>query len=178
MYKDIIQSKKGEFSGVLDRVRIEVASIRTGRAHSSMVEDISVEYMGSRLKIKELATISSPEPRSIVIQPWDKGAIPSIEKGIKESSLGLNPVSDSLGVRLNVPPLTEDRRKELTKTLWQKVEEGRIKVRQIREDIIKKVQTEVKEKIAREDDLRKAKEEVQKTVDDINGQLEDRKSVV
>lgn len=173
MYKDIIQQKKPEFAGTLDRVKSEVSSIRTGRAHTSMVEDVGVDYMGSRMKIKELATISAPEPRVIMIQPWDKGAIPAIEKGIKESSLGLMPNSDAMGVRLNVPPLTEDRRKELTKTLWQKIEEGRIKVRQIREDIIKKVQSEVKEKIAREDDLRRAKEEVQKITDDVNGQLEE-----
>lgn len=173
MYKDIIQQKKPELLGVVDRVKTELASIRTGRAHSSMVEDIQVEYMGSRMRIRELATISTPEPRVIQIQPWDKSAIPLIEKGIKESSLGLNPNSDAMGVRLSIPPLTEDRRKEMAKTLWSKVEEGRIKVRQIREDIIKKVQNEVKEKIAREDDLRRAKEEVQKIVDDVNHQLDD-----
>lgn len=173
MYKDIISQRKADFASAIDRAKSEISSIRTGRAHSSMVEDIQVEYMGSRLKIKELATISTPEPRLILIQPWDKGAILLIEKGIKESSLGLNPSSDALGIRLTVPSLTEERRKELTKTLWQKIEEARIKIRQVREDIVKKVQNEVREKLAREDDLRKCKEEVQKIVDDANSQLEE-----
>ena len=138
-----------------------------------MGEDIQVDYLGSKLRIKELATISTPEPRVIFIQPWDKGVIPAIEKGIKESSLGLNPMSDSNGVRLTIPPLTEERRKEFIKTLNQKIEESRIKSRQIREDILKKVQAEVKEKKTREDDVFRAKEELQKIMDDLNKKLDE-----
>ena len=173
MYKDLISQRKKDFDGIIEYTKSEVAGIRTGRAHSSMVEDIQVDYMGSRLRIKELATISTPEPRVIFIQPWDKGAIPVIEKGIKDSSLGLNPMSDSNGVRLSIPPLTEERRKEFTKALHQKVEESRIKARQIREDILKKVQNEVKEKKAREDDVFRAKEELQKVMDDVNKKLDE-----
>lgn len=172
-YKELISQRKKDFDGVVEYAKSEVAGIRTGRAHSSMVEDVQVEYMGSRLKVKELATISTPEPRVIFIQPWDKGAIPVIEKGIKDSSLGLNPMSDSNGVRLTIPPLTEERRKEFTKVLHQRVEESRIRARQIREDILKKVQGEVKEKKAREDDVFKAKEELQKLMDDVNKRLDD-----
>lgn len=173
MYKELISQRKKDFDAAVEHAKGEIASIRTGRAHASMVEDIQVEYMGSKLRLKEVATITTPEPRVIFIQPWDKSVIPLIEKAIKESPLGLNPSSDSNGVRLTLPPLTEDRRKEFIKLLHQKAEEARIKIRQIREDILKKVQNAVREKTAREDDLRNAKEEVQKVVDNANKQIEE-----
>lgn len=173
MYKELINQRKKDFDAVLEWVKHEITGIRTGRAHSSMVEDMVVDYMGSKLRIKELATISTPEPRVIFIQPWDKGAIPLIENAIKNSPLGLNPMSDSNGVRLTIPSLTEERRKEFTKLLHQKAEEARIKARQIREDILKKVQNAVKDKTAREDDLHKAKEEIQKIIDDVNKRIDE-----
>lgn len=172
-YKDLINQRKKEFDGVFEHVKNEVATIRTGRAHSSMVEDLVVDYMGSKLKIKELASITTPEPRILYIQPWDKGALQPIEKSIKDSSLGLNPAVDSSGVRLTVPSLTEDRRKEFIRLLGQKLEEARIKMRQIREDILKKVQNEVREKTAREDDLRNAKDDLQKIMDDYSKKLDE-----
>ncbi|PIR41888.1 MAG: ribosome recycling factor [Candidatus Yanofskybacteria bacterium CG10_big_fil_rev_8_21_14_0_10_37_15] len=173
MYKDFINQRKKDFDQVVEHAKKEIAGIRTGRAHSSMVEDIQVNYMGSKLRIKELATITTPEPRVIFIQPWDKSAIAVIEKGIKDSSLGLNPLSDSNGVHLTVPSLTEERRKEFIKLLHQKIEWSKIKSRQIREDIIKKIQNEIKEKRAREDDMFKTKEELQKIMDDLNQKLDE-----
>ena len=170
---ELINQRKKDFDAIFEFAKNEVAGIRTGRAHSSMVEDIKVDYMGSKLKIKELATITTPEPRVLFIQPWDKGAIPLIEKAIKESPLGLNPSSDSSGVRLTIPSLTEERRKEFTRLLHQKAEEARIKSRQIREDILKKVQQAVREKTAREDDLRNAKDELQKIMDDLNKKIDE-----
>lgn len=173
MYKELIAERKKDFDGVIEYAKNEIAIIRTGRAHSSMVEDIQVDYMGSRLRIKELATITTPEPRVIFIQPWDKQAIPNIEKGIKDSSLGLNPSSDSSGVRLTIPSLTEERRREFIKLLHEKIEWSRIRARQIREDIIKKVQNEIKENKARDDDMFKTKDELQKVMDDLNKNLDD-----
>src|SRR3989344_9488991 len=173
MYKDLINQRKGDFNAAFERARSDVASIRTGRAHSSLVEDIQVDYMGSRVKIKELATITAPEPRSLMIQPWDKSAIPFIEKGIRDSAHGLSPVADNVGIRINLPPLSEERRKEFIRLLHNKVEEARIKTRQIREDVIKKVQAEVRAKTAREDDMRKAKEELQKIMDDANKKFDE-----
>ena len=172
-YQDLIKQRKGDFDSAFEHIRGEVASIRTGRANSAMVEDIQVEYMGSKLRIKELATIMAPEPRMITIQPWDKGVISVIEKAIRDHGTGLSPSSDSNGVRVSIPPLMEERRKEMLKLLGQKVEEGRIKSRQIREDVLKKVQAEVKAKTAREDDLRKAKDELQKIIDDFNKKLDE-----
>ena len=173
MYKDHISQKKKDFDTAVEHVKSEISAIRTGRAHASMVENIQVDYMNSKLRIKELATINTPEPRSILIQPWDKQAIPNIVKSIKESSLGLNPIDDATGIRLNIPALTEERRLEFVKMLHQKIEWGKVRVRQIREDVLKKVQAEVKEKKAREDDLFKAKEELQKIINDLNRVFDD-----
>jgi ribosome recycling factor len=173
MYKDIINSKKGDFEAVFSHAKNEVASIRTGRANSSMVEEIQCDYLGTRMRIKELATITVPESRVILIVPWDKQAIPGIEKGIKDSMLSLSPTSDKDGIRITLPALTEERRKEFTRLLGQKIEESRIKVRQIREDIIKKVQAEVKAKTAREDDMHRTKDDLQKIMDDLNKRFDD-----
>lgn len=172
-YQDLIKQRRGDFDGILEHTKSEVAAIRTGRANSAMVEDIQVEYLGSKLRIKELATILTPEPRMITIQPWDKTAIPLIDKAIRDHGSGLSPSSDSNGIRVAIPPLMEERRKELIKLLNQKVEEARIKSRHIREDILKKVQAEVKAKTAREDDLRKAKDELQKIIDEFNRKIEE-----
>ena len=172
-YQILIKQRRGDFDAAYEWVKGEVTSIRTGRAHSSLVEDIQLEYLGSKLRVKELATITAPEFRVLLIQPWDKQAISLIEKAVRDNLSGLNPSSDSQGVRVTVPSLTEERRKELTRLLHQKVEEGRIRTRQIREDILKKVQAEVRAKTAREDDLRKAKEELQKIIDDFNKKLDE-----
>src|SRR3989344_7279781 len=168
MYKDHIIQRKKDFDATVEHVKSEISAIRTGRAHASMVEDVVVDYMDSKFRIKELATINTSEPRTIVIQPWDKQVIPNIVKSIKESSSGLSPIDDAPGIRLNIPTLTEERRLEFIKLLHKKIEWGRVRIRQIREDILKKVQVEVKEKKARDDDMFKAKEELQKIMNDLN----------
>jgi ribosome recycling factor len=173
MYEQLIKERRKDFDAVIEWVKGEAAAIRTGRANPDMVSDIVVEYMGTPLRIKEVAAISTPEPRTILIQPWDKGALAGIEKAIRESSLQLAPVVDGTSVRLTVPPLTEERRKEYIKLLGQKIEEARIRVRGIREDILKKVQHAVKEGKGREDDVRDAKTALQKVTDEYNGKLED-----
>ncbi len=172
-YQDLIKQRRGDFDSALEHVKSEIGAIRTGRANSAMVEDIQLDYMGSRVRIKELATIMTPEPRTITIQPWDKSAIAAIDKAIRDHGSGLSPASDSNGVRVTIPPLMEERRKEMIKLLNQKVEEARIKSRQIRENILKIVQGEVRAKTAREDDLRKAKDEVQKIIDNFNKNLDE-----
>lgn len=173
MYKELIASRKKDFDSALEMAKTEAGSIRTGRASPSLVEDIQVEYMGARSRIKELASISAPEPRVIVIQPWDGATVPLIEKAIRESSLGLNPANDGHVIRLTIPPLSEERRKEFTKILNQRIEEVRIRIRQTREDILKKVQNAVKDKTAREDEAFKAKDELQKIMDDLNKKIDE-----
>jgi len=172
MYQELIKKRKAEFDAAVTFAREEANSIRTGRATPDLVDDLPVEYHGSTLTIKELAAISIPEPRSLAIQPWDKGALGPIEKAIRDSQLGLSPVTDGTAVRLTIPPLTEERRKEFVRLLHQKMEDAHIRVRQTREDILKKVQAAVREKTAREDDVRHAKDELQKITDETNGRIE------
>lgn len=172
MIDELIKARRSDFEAVIAWLKSEAGALRTGRANPDMVSDLEIEYQGTPVRMKEVAAISTPDSRTIAIQPWDKQALAGIEKAIRESSLGLAPVVDGTIVRLTIPPLTEERRKEFTKLLGHKVEEARIRIRQIREDILKKVQTAVREKTAREDDVRRAKDALQKVVDDYNKQLE------
>ncbi len=173
MVEQLIKERRKDLDATIEWMRAEATAIRTGRANPDMVSDIVVDYLGTPLRIKEVAAISTPDPRSIAIQPWDKGALAAIEKAIRESSLQLAPVVDGTAVRLTVPSLTQERRLEYIKLLGTKTEEARIRVRHIREDILKKVQSAVKEKTAREDDVHRAKDQLQKLVDEYNGKLDE-----
>ena len=126
-----------------------------------------------KMTIKELATINAPEPRSLVIQPWDKAVVAAIEGAIRKSELGLNPVVDGQIIRLNIPSLTEERRKEFIKLLKQKTEEARVKIRRIREEIWHKAQSMEHAHEISEDDKCQAKDDLQKLVDDFNKKIED-----
>ena len=171
--KDLINQKKSGFDAVLNFYKSDIATIRTGRATPALVEDIAVDAYGQKMSIKELATITAPEPRSLVIQPWDKGVVAAIEGAIRKSELGLNPVVDSQSIRLNIPPLTEERRKEFIKLLKQKTEESRVKLRRIREEIWHKVQTMEHAHEISEDDKFQAKDDLQKLIDDYNKKIEE-----
>lgn len=172
-YQEITNKTRQEFEGVISFYKSDIAGIRTGRATPALVEDIIVEIYNGKYSIKELATITAPEPKSLVIQPWDKQTFGPIENAIRKSSLGLNPVTDSEQIRLNLPSLTEERRKEFIKLLKQKTEDSRIKIRQIREESWDKIQKLEKEGEIREDDKFRAKEELQKLVDEYNKKIED-----
>jgi len=169
---DINQHKK-EFEKVIEHFKGEAGSIRTGRATSSLVDEISVEHYGGRYQIKELASISIPEPKTILIQPWDKSAVESIVKAIKNSNLGLNPISDGQGVRLVMPALTEERRKEFIKLLGQKAEEAHIAVRRIRGEIWDDVQEKEKSHAVSENEKFKVKDGLQKLVDEYNKKIKE-----
>lgn len=171
MVEQLIKERRKDLDAAVEWLKQEAGAIRTGRANPDMVSELMVDYMGTPLRIKEVAAISTPDSRSIAIQPWDKNALAAIEKAIRESSLQLAPVVDGVAVRLTIPPLTQERRQEYLKLLNAKTEETRIRVRHIREDILKKVQQAMKEKTAREDDLHRAKEQLQKLVDEYNGKL-------
>lgn len=171
--KDLINQKKPSFGGILNFYKTDIAGIRTGRATPALVEDINVDAYGQKMTIKELATITAPEPRSLVIQPWDKSVVAAIESAVRKSELGLNPVVDSQSIRLNIPSLTEERRKEFIKLLKQKTEEARVKIRRIREEIWHKVQNMEHAHEISEDDKFQAKDDLQKLVDGYNQKIED-----
>lgn len=168
-----MNQKKSDFDKIFDFFKSDIATIRTGRANPAMVEDIEVDYYDQKYKIKELASINTPEPRMVVIQPWDKGAVEAISGAIRKSDLGLNPTVDGQIIRLNIPPLTEERRKEFIKLLKQKTEETRVKIRRVREEIWDKVQKMEKAHEIREDEKFKAKDDLQKQIDDFNKKIEE-----
>lgn len=164
---------KKNLEKIIEHLKSEVVSLRTGRATPALVEDLEVDYYGTKTPLKAIASISSPEARSLVIQPWDKNAVQPIEKAIQSSSLGLNPVTDRDAIRLSIPPLTEERRRELTKLLGRHLEDARIQVRREREEILKEIDRKEKAKEISEDEKFRQKGEAQKQVDEINKKIED-----
>lgn len=164
---------KPQFEKVIEHFKAEAAGIRTGRASSSLVEDLTVEHYDGKYTLKELASITIPEPKTILIQPWDKSALEAIVKAIKNSQLGMNPTSDSQGIRLVMPALNEDRRKELIKLLKQKAEEAHIAIRRIRGEIWDDIQKQEKAGTVRESEKFKAKDDLQKIVDEYNKKVEE-----
>lgn len=172
MYNDIINKHKEDFEKAVEHFNIEAGKIRTGRANPSLVEDLLVEYYGTKTPIKQIASISAPEPRLIVIQPWDHGALSAVETAVRESDLNLNPNNDGVVVRINIPMLTEERRREMVKVLNQKNEEARIMVRSIREDIWREIQDSEKRGEISEDDKFKGRGNLQEIVDEYNKKIE------
>lgn len=172
MTKDMIDAKKDGFEKAVTHFEGEMQKLRTGRAHPGLVEGLLVDYYGTQTPVKQMASVSVPEPRQILISPWDKGALAQIEAAIRESDLGLNPMNDGVGVRITLPALTEERRKELVKVLNTKAEEAKIAVRSIREDIWKDIQEAEKEGLISEDDKFRGKDDLQKVVDEYNQKLE------
>lgn len=173
MIKEKIDARKESFESAITHFHEECTKIRTGRANPGIVENLSVDYYGTKTALKAIANISIPEPRQIMIQPWDKGALSAIETAIRESDLGLNPGNDGLGIRLVLPQLNEETRKDLVKVLNIRAEEARIGIRNIREDLWKEIVDLEKEGTISEDDKFNGKDLLQKTVDEYNKQIED-----
>jgi ribosome recycling factor len=173
MYKEKIEASRKDFEKSVEYFKEEIGKIRTGRASAGLVENLSVDYYGSKSPLKQVASISIPEPRTIVISPWDKGSLIYIEKAIKESDLNLNPINDGIVIRINLPALNEERRKELVKLLNQKAEEARVAVRKGREDILDEIEAMKKEGKIGEDDMFQGKEKLQKVVDEYNAKIEE-----
>ncbi|MFZ1881082.1 MAG: ribosome recycling factor [Gaiellaceae bacterium] len=148
-------------------------SVRTGRASAALLDRIQIDYYGTPTPLKNLATINTPEPRMLVIQPFDPSAIKQIEKAVLESDLGLTPSSDGKIVRLPIPQLTEERRKELVKLVRQMAEEGKVAVRNVRRDAIKHLEELVKNGDVGDDDERAAETRVQKVTDEHVGKIDD-----
>ena len=161
---------KQELNKIFDHLRDEMMSLRTGRATPALIEDLEVEYYGSKTPLKAIAAISAPEPRQLAIQPWDKQAIPDIERAIQASQLGLNPIAEGNMIRISIPPLTEERRKDMVRMLGKHVEAARIRVRQERDEALKR---EVQgNDDAGEDEKFRLKNEIQKLTDETNEKIE------
>jgi len=160
MIQDTIKDADDRMSKAMDALRRDLATVRTGRASPSLLDRVSVDYYGTNTPLNQLAGISVPEPRMLVIQPWDRGSIGAIERAIQKSELGLNPSSDGQVIRLAIPALTEERRKQLVKTVHQLTEEGKVSVRNIRRDAMDQVRKMLSDKQISEDDERRAEHQV------------------
>ena len=168
----LIDAKKAGFEKAVTHFEGELLKLRTGRAHPGLVEGLMVDYYGTQTPLKQMAGVTVPEARQILVSPWDKGALSKIEAAIRESDLGLNPMNDGVAIRITLPALTEERRKELVKVLNSKAEEAKIAVRSVREDIWKDIQEAEKGGAMGEDEKFRAKDELQKVVDTYNTELE------
>jgi ribosome recycling factor len=151
----------------------EFASVRTGKASPALVDSIEVEAYGSMMKLKQLALISTPEPRMLVISPFDAGTTQAIEKAIKESKLGIQPIVDGKIIRLPIPALSEERRRDLVKTVKQIAEETRVRIRSARREGMDQLKKAQKEGDITEDDLKHCEKEVQKLTDDFVKKVDD-----
>lgn len=143
----------------------DFVKLRTGRASTSLVEDVKVDYYGTPTPISQLASVSVPDSRTITIQPWDRGAFPLVEKALLKSDLGLTPMNDGKVIRISIPALTEERRKELVKVARKYTEEAKVAIRNIRRDANDSLKKLEKDKTASEDDVKKATEVIQKVTD-------------
>lgn len=168
-----IDQCKNEFNKVLDFFKRDIAGIRVGRASPSLVENINVNAYGVFMPLIQLASISMPEPKSLVIQPWDKNLSKEIEKAINASDLGVHGVIDGAVIRINFPPLTEETRKEVVKKLHQKMEEAKVQIRNHREKIKETVLKQEKDKDISEDDKFKMTEELDELVKEYNQKIKD-----
>jgi len=172
MIDDVFNDAKDRMTKAVEALRRELATIRTGRAHPGLVEHLRVDYYGVPTPLNQLATISVPDPRLLTIQPWDRQAMGAIEKAILKSDLSLTPTNDGAIIRLSIPQLTEERRRELAKVVHKKVEEGRVEIRNIRRDGHDELRRLQREKLISEDDQFRGQEKLQKLTDEYVQQVE------
>ncbi|MDD5368798.1 MAG: ribosome recycling factor [Anaerolineaceae bacterium] len=165
MIKESIKEADTRMKGAIQSLEEDLGGIRTGRATPALVERLSVEYFGSPTPLIQLASISVPEPRALMIKPFDPTTLRPIERAILVSDLGLTPNNDGKVIRLNLPPLTQERRRELVKVVHSRLEESRVAIRNIRRDLLKDLREYEHEKLISEDDLDTAEEELQKITD-------------
>ncbi len=162
MTKELMADAKNRMHGAIDALDEDLGGFRTGRASTALVDRLSVEYYGTPTPLNQMATITTPEPRLIVIRPWDQNSLPIVEKAILASDLGLTPSNDGQVIRLTVPALTEERREELIKLTNKRVEEAKVAIRNVRRDLLHHLEDED----LPEDDLFRAKEEAQEATDE------------
>ncbi len=166
MAKGVIKDAGVRMDKAIDAFTRDLSRVRTGRASPALLDGITVEYYGTAMPLNQVASVAVPESRLITIQPWDANVLPDIEKAILKSGLGLNPTNDGKIIRVSVPPLTEERRKELVKLVKKMAEDCRVAIRNIRRDAIERLKSMKKDKEISEDQFFKFQEEVQKVTDD------------
>jgi ribosome recycling factor len=173
MVKETLAQAKARMGKALEDFRHELATVRTGRASASLLEHIKVEYYGTPTPLNQVATLGVPEPSLLTVQPWDPSLLGAVDKAIRSSDLGLNPVNDGKILRVPIPPLTEERRRELVKHLHKVLENHRTAIRNIRRDSNEELKQLLKDKKISEDDEKRALEDVQKLTDESIEKLDD-----
>jgi ribosome recycling factor len=166
MLDEIYRDLGDRMDKTLEALEFEYKKLRTGRASISLVDGIRADYYGSATPLSQLATLTIPDPRTIVIQPWDTSAVGEIEKAILKSDLGLTPMNDGKAIRIGIPPLTAERRRDLVKVVKKRAEESKVAVRNIRRDINEKIKELKKDKKVSEDEQFRVQEEIQKVTGD------------
>lgn len=165
MEQELKRKTNERMIGAIEALKKDFASIRTGRASLALLDGIMVNYYGAQTLLQQLASLSIPESRQVAIQPWDPKIIPEIEKAIMKSDLGITPINDGKTIRINIPPLTEERRKQLVKIVRKKAEEAKVAIRNIRRDANEELKKLEKEKHLSEDDVKRSQDEIQKITD-------------
>ena len=165
MIEDIKKATVAQMKKAVEVLGTDLQKIRTGRAHPSLLDHIQVNYYGSPTPLKQVANVTAEDARTLLVQPWDKGMVTVVDKAIRESDLGLNPSTAGMSIRVPMPPLTEERRRDLLKVVRHEAELARVAVRNARRDANKDLEALVKEKLASEDDERRAHEAIQKLTD-------------
>jgi len=173
MYKEIINKIKPEMDKTVSFFERELQNVRTGRASPALVEDVQAECFGQKFPLKQLAAISTPGPREILIQPWDNSYIDGIVKALEKTGSGASPVVDKNAVRINLPPLSEEFRKELVRLVAEKQEKTKKTIRKWREDAWSEIQERFREGKIREDDKFKGKDELQDLIDEYNEKIDE-----
>ncbi|MFZ5943676.1 MAG: ribosome recycling factor [Bacillota bacterium] len=172
MIDEILMDSEDRMQKTVEVLRKEFASLRAGRANIAILDKVQVEYYGVPTPINQMANVTAPEARLLLIQPWDKSTIPNIEKAILKSDLGLNPSSDGTVIRISIPQLTQERRKELVKMIKKKTEDARVGIRNIRRDANDTLKSLEKTKEISEDETKKAQDDVQKLTDKFISEVE------
>lgn len=165
MVEDIQKRTIERMQKSVEALRHELAKIRTGRAHPSLLEHVKVDYYGSEVPISQVANVTTEDARTLTVTPWEKSMVSVVDKAIRSSDLGLNPATTGLVIRVSMPPLTEQRRKELIKVVRHEGENGRVAIRNIRRDANGEVKAALKEKLISEDQERRVEEQIQKLTD-------------
>jgi ribosome recycling factor len=173
MLKDVINDAEERMGKTVEALQLELRTIRTGRASPALVERLQVDYYGAPTPLNQLAGISAPEPRMLMIRPWDRNSMGLIEKAILKSDLGLTPNNDGQVIRLVIPQLTEERRRDLSRMVAKRVEEARVACRNIRRDAIELLRDLEKEKLISEDELFEGRDQIQKVTDEFIKQVDE-----
>ena len=165
MINDVLDDLRQRMNKSVEALQDDLMGIRTGRASPALVEKLPVEYYGTVTLLNQMASIAAPEPRLLVIRPWDPSSLADIERAIQKSDLGLTPMNDGKLIRLNIPRLTEERRRDLVRIVARRVEEARVAIRNLRRDALQDLKEFEKEKMISEDDFYRGKDEVQELTD-------------